>query len=206
MPYVTQSLLFFIINLKAKHSLITSTPQTLWTPLASSQKVPLILNDWLDPHKVITLRFKVTEKSQSSPINEVVYSFYFVDPRWQLTTPLELEINTYIKSISKNSIAPTLLTHIPSKEAPIKIWWKFKKHNDPDTLNLIVNRIVSNLPFSLPYSSYILSPLGITFPITSLPPKLREGPSLDPTSNSLINKGHLFTQKLCHSIGFLTRL
>jgi len=192
MPHITQTLLFIIINLKAKHSIISNSPQTLWTPIHPSQKKYLILLDWIDPHRVITLTFKVSTNIPNPQYPPLVFSFYYVDSRWQLNTPLEIAIDQALKELHSPELTPNLLTYIPSYPLPINILWKFIKQNDPDIRNLIINRIVSSTPFILPHSSFILSPLGITLPITSISPKKKTTISLDPSSSYFINKGHSF--------------
>ena len=193
MPYITQSLLYFILHTKAKYSLVSNSPQILWTQIRHEEKKELILNDWLNPHRVTLLSFLIRKNDTSFKSNKLVCSFYFVDPRWQLTTPTEIDINQTLLSVESFKLEPNLLTFLPNSKTPKPIWWKFIKQNDPSIQHLIVNRIVSSAPFILPYSALTFIPLGLTPPITNLPPQWKEKSSLDPTSKTLFKGGHSLT-------------
>lgn len=192
MPYVTQSLLFLILSAKAKYSIVSNLPQSLWHTPDHHEKKSLIFNDWLNPHNVCALSFQVESKSLT-PRNKLICSFYFVDPRWQLTTPLEIHINQLVSSASSPESLNNLLTFLPYTSSPEFVVWKFIKQNDPSIQHLIVNSIISSSPFTPPYASFSLLPIGVTCPITNLPSSRKDIFSLDPTSKTLFKGGHSLT-------------
>lgn len=203
MPYISQSLLYFHITLTAKLSLMLNEPKILWQPTDNDSLDNLMKIDWFNPHQITALSFLVISPSLDSEKQKFITSFYFVDPRWQLTTPIDICLNQQINLLKQNKWAPNLLTYISDTNSKYsiryfnnikdKVNWQFLKQNNIDIQRIIIFRMVEQKIFILPYSSISLKPLGITLPITSPKSSFKTNSILDPTANSIIKKGHIFT-------------
>lgn len=195
MPYLSQAIIYLIMSLKAKRSIVSHTPQSIWINPKNLDIQRLPYNDWLNPHKIFTLTFLITRPPIRNKIFHIV-SFYYVDPRWQLTTPIEIELN---KILTQNNIdapynlitPPEAIYYInPDKKDINYIKWQFVKQNDINIQYLIVERIMTNSPFFIPYSDIKIYPVGINPPITSPSYKFDAYINIDPTSKKYIHKGH----------------
>lgn len=195
MPYLAQILLQSMMTLKAKRSILSKIPEQIWD-LPNNLNLQLLHNnDWLNPHKIYTLTFIITRPYTDTEIFHAA-SFYYVDPRWQLTTPIEIELNKILalreEDIQYNLISPaeSLYYINPIISAPCYINWQFLKQNDINMQYLIVESVLTNTPFFIPYSDIKIIPLGITSPMTSPNHKFKTYINIDPTSDKYIFKGH----------------
>lgn len=200
MPYIAQILINSIIALKAKYSILTKEPQALWETPNQITKPHILLNDWLNPHTIFPLSFYINENTLI-PIDKnkfpFICSFFYVDPRYQLTPPIELSLSSHIKLNSLSSNPPNLLTpkrtitylETPKNESYF-VYWKFIKQNDIDIQRLIVESMLTKTPFFIPHSNIILFPLGISTPLTSPTYKFSNHSNISPLSSKFIKKGY----------------
>lgn len=209
MPRIPQILLWALIYSKAKLSINSQLPQTLWHEPNLKDKVKLIHINWYDIYQAPSLTFKIKPVSNDTTKLPILVTIYYVNPLWQLTSPFEQEIER-IWEINKKNSTPNLITTpkaLLEKEQcdKLSVRWFLIKQNDPDIQRLIASRIIKNKPLIPPYTSFYLVPIGITQPIIN-PKNWSPKPfNIDPTSEAQTKDGHTFTQKLCHSNGFLTR-
>ena len=182
MPTLPQIIHQAEIYTKAQLSISTESPTDLWYTPSKKDIFYINSQDLFDSYKLFLLNFIITSDDRKK---KVAGSFFFVDPRWQHTPPLDFTLNFLFAGEFKFNLLSK--THG-------KIYWQFFKQNDIDLWRLITSRISQKKRFYLPFSKFLLTPLGVTPPILTV----RESPTsyaLDLTS---------FTQKLCYSNGFLT--
>ena len=186
MPHIPQILTQANILIKAQLSIKKGVACTLWMPFTLSWKKLEEVN-WLRPYEVFVLSFLATSERKKK---EIAISFFFVDSRWQLTLPIDTLINNSLsRPLNPNILASSLsLTNLGTPDQ--KLFWIFTKQNDIDIQRLIVARMISNKSFYLPYSDLVLTPLGITPPLSNYSSKYF---NIDPTSEVNFKSGHSLT-------------
>lgn len=202
MPSLRQSLFWIYIHSEAKLSSLTKSPTSLWHKPTHLEKQSLLRLNWYDFHQIFTLTFQVNSIEKEEPALPLILSFFFLNPRWYLINEFDSSITAYWeKSFSLNKPSIFFL----NQEVPSPASWFLLKQNDPDLLRLIISSIIEDKMFIPPFTSFILTPLGVTPPVIKPFHPSVNPLNIDPTSYKFIKKGHKLTQKLCNSSGFLTR-
>lgn len=190
MPSTAQMLFIILMHAKAKVSTITNTPANLWHPPSEIEKTYLYERDPFDFHQSYSITFEVQTQVPSPTPIPLTITAYFVNPQWNLVHPFDI---TLIKlwQHTKKTKTPSIIYKADSTQELIPRSWFLLKQNDIDLQRLIISRIIQNTPFILPFTDFLIIPLGLTPPQTPLhsyptPPKT----NTDPNSHSNIRKGH----------------